>query len=77
MNVFIRLDKSCECFRWETKKIQMWIEAELSGAFSDRHALLWGDPKWYMLLVFPLDGTVLCPDNSLWAVQQFNFRKNL
>jgi len=55
----------------------MWIEAELSGAFSDRHALLWGDPKWYMLLVFPLDGTVLCPDNSLWAVQQFNFRKNL
>jgi len=25
-------------------------------------------PKWYMLLVFPLDGTLLCSVNSLWAV---------
>ena len=42
-------------------------QADLVGEF----------PKWYMLLVFPLDGTLLCSDNSLWAVQQFNVKKNL
>jgi len=63
---------------WKLKKTKMWILAGLSGAFSDRHSLNVENPnQWFMLLVFPLDGTLHCSDNSLWAVQQFNFKKNL
>ncbi len=59
------------------EKIKMWIEAELSGAFSDRHGFYEDKLHLFHATCLPSGR------NSAWfhqqplSCQQFNFKKNL